>query len=338
MDEGDFGLGMGSTNARGVNQPIPKKTAEWISRSGPDNPPISPSKNGRRKRSNISNDFGKGLTRGANQPILKKDAGWISRSGPDNPPIAQTKGGRRKRSDRPIATLEKLRSQGGLSNNADDNAVGRVEAKAKDGFYEKEVLVDELAGSEKGLDVPQHLAELAVEEPRNNTVASCLEWLWNNHSEELFYGKVQPISSCPHSGQMNVGVLNNAELFDKAIMDGGLSFKCPHDKEQESARDRHQHARFRGQKYLCLECGLVLCSRCEGGDSKEAHRKETGHCLFVGLFDLFVECRECDALFKLPLLEALPKKNAAFAGWCEDVIVDYERTEDSECAAVWVVQ
>ncbi|KAL9189828.1 hypothetical protein ACHAXT_009503 [Thalassiosira profunda] len=392
VDEDDFGKG--STRARGANQPILKKHAGWISRSGPGNPPIAPSKNRRRKRSDRSiatlekfrsqgglisnaddNEWistlrsdqrnkrqaepsraGKSdnevITIDSNsedeadfdppiEVLGRKSSVMIDQSSnadvkivPTDFTIDQLTGKKRVRLGHP-APLDNARNECGNPNEQEPvdscpfaDAVEMVEAKAKDGCYEIEVLVDELTNSEKGLDVPQHLAELAAKEPGNETVSSCLDWLWRNHAEELCYGKVKPITSCPHSGQMNMGVLNNEGLFDKAIVDGGLSFECPHDKEEESARDGH--ARSRGQKYLCLECGLVLCSRCEGGDSKGAHQKETGHCLFVGLFDLFVECRECDALFKLPLLEALPKKNAAFAGWCEDVIVDYERTEDSE--------
>ena len=67
-----------------------------------------------------------------------------------------------------------------------------------------------------------------------------------------------------------------------------------------------------GENWICLECGVVRCSRYGKGhslshwhDTKEKEGFEEGHCIAASLGDLSVWCHECDAYLHDPLLDPI---------------------------------
>ena len=115
---------------------------------------------------------------------------------------------------------------------------------------------------------------------------------------------------------------SNEEDVCKIALEGGTSGK----KEWTSSPGCPK-----GENWLCLECGALLCSRYANGHAKihyedtkeegraamaaamkegadyELHGADEGHCVAVSLADLSVWCYECNAYLMHPTLDEITK-------------------------------
>jgi NAD-dependent deacetylase sirtuin 2 len=118
---------------------------------------------------------------------------------------------------------------------------------------------------------------------------------------------------------------------------GGVGrLKCDEDYEEEDDESEENGGKAacaacpKGEIWLCLECGVLLCSRYANGHAK-VHWEDTksedsiatgaigkagvnyegdgeGHCIAVSLADLSVWCYECNAYLQHPSLEVLTRQ------------------------------
>jgi len=91
------------------------------------------------------------------------------------------------------------------------------------------------------------------------------------------------------------------------------------DAEGEEEGGKHNHTRCPlSENWLCLECGVVRCSRyvkghslahwhdTQGNDNeKNDEGTEDGHCIAASLADLSVWCHQCDSYLRDPILDPI---------------------------------
>lgn len=136
-------------------------------------------------------------------------------------------------------------------------------------------------------------------------------------------GSVLPKEDCPHINKhvkLTVEELpahpqnSKCSVFRESSGDGAEPE--PESTGQPKSEGPDQDGSCPGdENWLCLECGVVRCSRYGNGHGLE-HWKDThqeaedaeGHCVAASLADLSVWCYECDSYVRNPVLDPLLQK------------------------------
>jgi uncharacterized UBP type Zn finger protein len=93
--------------------------------------------------------------------------------------------------------------------------------------------------------------------------------------ETGFY--VIPRTDCPHLASASSKFIDVTKIIEK------LPAPC------QSCKDEREN-------WLCLDCGVILCSRYINGDMLR-HRNDTKHSTVISLTDLSVWCFSCECKF-----------------------------------------
>jgi len=148
-------------------------------------------------------------------------------------------------------------------------------------------------------------AQQAMEALDSTDIMECSNYVLDQGLGQDQGGPITPIGHCPH--------LSHFQITSDQLPHHPQTAECTHYQETTAARptggfkaddDDNNESCPLGENWLCLECGVVRCSRYINGHGL-SHYQGTKHCLMVSLADLSVWCHDCQAYIQNDLLNPM---------------------------------